>query len=136
MSSHIRRLLFVGIVAGQVGCSMSWRLTGGTAVPAAEGMASTKLGDNGNTRLEVKVKHLAFPEKVNPGATTYVVWATADGGAAPTNIGALRLDKNLEGKLDTLTPFHAFLLTITPEVAGTASGPTGPVVFAARITSK
>ncbi len=128
-------LLTLGLTAF-AGCASTWPLTGGTVVPAAEGYATSKTGDNGNTEVAVNVKHLAQPAKVAAGATVYVVWATPTDGGAATNVGAFLVDKDLNGRLETKTPLHTFQLTVTPEPSGTATSPSGPVVMAARITAK
>jgi hypothetical protein len=94
-------------------------------VPAAQGQVKAKSGDNGNTLVEVDVKHLAHPKAVNPDADTYVVWAQEGDGGPVQNLGALQVDKNLEGKLKTVTPLKHFSLFITPEPSATADTPSG-----------
>ena len=82
--------------------------------PAAVGEVAATAGPNGNTQLAITVRHLAPPANVTPGATVYVVWATELGAEpAPRNLGALRVDNNLNGRLETLTPLRSFDITIT-----------------------
>jgi hypothetical protein len=102
-------------------------------VPAASGeITTTEEGNNHNLRLEIEVKHLAPPEKVEPGATVYVVWVEV-AGATPQNVGSLRVDDDLAGKLDTTTPFHRFNLAITAEREPAAVLQRGARVLSATV---
>src|SRR5688572_19057738 len=78
-------------------------MTSGSGVPAAEGTVRSSEGDNGNTNVAVRVNHLAPASKVASDATVYVVWIQARNGTVQ-NVGALRLDDDLEGTLETMTP--------------------------------
>lgn len=118
-------------------CATGYPMTRADIVPAADGSIEAKLGDNQNVTLEIVVDHLAPPDRIVPGATVYVVWATpAAEGSVAQNIGALKLDAKLKGKLKTVTPHKDFNVTITPEPSPTAPEPTGPAVLMRRITIK
>src|SRR4051812_47460671 len=69
--------------------------------PAAEGTLQAGAAKNDNTSIDLKVKHLAHPAKLAKPASAYVVWTQRDDKAPPQNIGALQVDKNLTGTLDT-----------------------------------
>ena len=94
-------------------------------IPAAQAKVKFGKTDNGNTTIDLVVKHLAEPEKLLPRASTYVVWVSEDRDAAPTNVGALMVDRNRKGTLRTLTPLHTFKLFVTAEASGQAQQPTG-----------
>ena len=102
-------------------------------LPASEGVALVSEGPNGNTALRVKVKHLAIPEKVAPGAEVYVVWVTPHDGGRPQNVGVLKVDKDLEGALNTVTPLKNFRVTVTAEPSGEVQAPTNEEVFSADV---
>jgi hypothetical protein len=69
-----------------------------------------------------------------PDGTVYVVWfQPTDGGTQ--NVGALVLNKDLEGSLDTLTPHQRFLVSITPEPNGHATSPSHEPVFTYQVES-
>jgi hypothetical protein len=105
--------------------------------PAAVGKVATVAGPNGNTRLTVDVQHLAPPDRVSPGARVYVVWATElGGGATASNLGALRVDDALNGRLESVTPLHSFDLHITAEETPTVEKPTTVSVLSVRVTPK
>jgi hypothetical protein len=89
-------------------------------------------GDNGNTDLSVRVEHLAPPSKIVSDATVYVVWIQpAD--AVIQNVGAMKLNKHLEGRLDTVTSQSRFKLTVTPEAGPSGSQPTNEPVFTSDV---
>lgn len=118
-------------------CASTYTMTRAEIVPAAEGSIEAKVGDNQNVTLQIVVDSLAPPERLAPGATVYVAWATpAAEGSIAQNIGALRLDAKKKGKLTTVTPHKDFTVTITPEPSPTAPEPTGPTVLERRITIK
>jgi hypothetical protein len=108
-------------------------MTANASIPAAQGMVKYKVTANGNTAIELEVRHLAAPEQVEPGATTYVAWARAPGQETPQNLGALRVDKDLRGTLTTVTPMQSFDVYITAESSPTASAPTNRELLTARV---
>lgn len=103
------------------------------AVPAAEGHAKFGEAPNGNTSISLTVKHLADPQKLTPPASNYVVWLRAGKDAAPQNIGALAVDKNLVGRLKTVTAQRSFDLFVTAEGSGQVQAPAGaPLLWTSR----
>lgn len=107
-------------------------LSGSSAVPAAQGQVAASVGENGNTRLDIEVRHLAEPSKLSPGATQFVAWAQpTEPGTQPQSLGALNVDSDLTGRLQTVTPLKNFTLLISPERPGTTQwGSTTPVLTA------
>ncbi len=103
--------------------------------PAAEGMVSTRRGENDNIVVRVTVKHLAPPSRLASGAETYVVWMDAP-GLEPQNVGALKVDDDLEGMLEFVTPHRVFRVIVTPEAHATVGTPTHHAVFTADINER
>ncbi|HVE14532.1 MAG TPA: hypothetical protein VNI01_14130 [Elusimicrobiota bacterium] len=101
------------------------RLSASPAIPAAEGHAKFGSAPNGNTSIDLTVKHLADPRKLTPPANNYVVWLRASAEAAAQNIGALTVDKNLVGRLTTVTGLRTFDLFVTAETSGQVQKPSG-----------
>jgi hypothetical protein len=91
---------------------------------------------NGNTHIAIKVVHLAPPDRVGAGASTYVAWSEVGSGDAKQlqNLGAIRVDKDFSGQLETVSALTDFDLFITPEPAPTAQLPTGKEVLAVHIS--
>ncbi len=102
--------------------------------PAAEGVIKATEAANENTAVEVLVKHLAPPERVSVGATTYVVWTRPFGkNGEAQNMGALRVNDDLQGQLTTVTPHRSFELFITAEPSATVQAPTSKRLLSANI---
>jgi hypothetical protein len=80
------------------------------------------------------VKHLAEPERIDKDAKEYVVWVTPEGSDVATNVGALKVDDDLRGKLETTVPYEKFTVKITPEKNRVAVAPTGPTVIEKSIS--
>lgn len=135
MTKILDVLLTLGLLTGAVlssNCSLPGFVRGGgqsmTAspkVPAAEGSVKFGKAANDNTSIDLEVKHLADPEKLTPPAQVYVVWIRPAAGAPAQNIGALVVDKNLTGRLKTVTALHAFELLVTAESSRVPAEPTG-----------
>lgn len=129
---HMKLLPLLALLAG---CAQNtWALQGSPTNPAAEGEVKATDGDNGNTRLELHVKHLTQPAKIAPGTTAYVVWVEPlEGDRHPNNVGALKVDDNLEGQLETVTPLRAFNVYVTPEATATVGSPSGTRVLSQTV---
>jgi hypothetical protein len=104
------------------------------SVPAAKGEVKAKEGDNGNTLIEVKVEHLAPAKALQDTASTYVVWVRPrTGSTVPQNVGALSVNDQREGSLETVTPLEEFDLLVTPEPSASVTEPSGEPVFTAIV---
>ena len=101
------------------------RMSTGTSIPAAEGTVTFGKGGNGNISIDLTVKYLAPPQKLTPPSNSYVVWVRPNKDSQPQSIGALTVDKNLNGTLKTVTALQSFELFITAESSGQVQTPTG-----------
>jgi FlaG/FlaF family flagellin (archaellin) len=104
----------------------------GKSSPASEGTVQVKKTDNGNTGVSIRVKHVAPASRLAPDAKVDVVWIEPTNGA-PQNVGAMNLDDNLEGSLETTTPHARFRVVVTPEASGQAEKPSHDPVFTAEV---
>jgi hypothetical protein len=143
--SGIRPVLLLttltALVGAQFACEkvMFWRskpqeMHSGEGVLASEGTVRVSDGDNGNSKVAIRVKHLAPPSKVSADSTVYVVWIQPREGDRQ-NVGALALNKDLEGSLDTLTPHRRFKVSVTPEPTGQVAEPSHEPVFTYDVES-
>lgn len=130
--NSIRALVVVAALALAACGPAKFPMTAGSETPAAEGMVKVSDGDNGNSRIVLSIEHLAPPQKVTPGATTYVAWV-AGPGAAPQNVGALTVAEDLSAKLETVTPLKSFEVFVTPEASSTPLSPSGPRVLSGSV---
>jgi hypothetical protein len=107
-------------------------MTAATIVPGARGEVGISQDKNGNTRLTMRVQHLANLENLTPRASAYVVWLRERGGNAE-NQGQLKMDKNLKATFETVTPLKSFDVFVTAEQDARAKDPSGPEVLKATI---
>ncbi|MGC4116803.1 MAG: hypothetical protein QM765_20035 [Myxococcales bacterium] len=114
----------------------SFELAQGPKGLPGKGVVNAQPGDNGNTKLSVAVEDLGPADRVEPGASVFVVWATPSQGGAPQNLGAIHVDNNLNGKLETVTPLQSFQLFVTAEPAGAITAPTGTPILETTVVMK
>ena len=129
-------LLMTGVMAS-ASAALTLKLGSSPQIPAAEGKVKLKTTRNGNVEIKLEVKHLAPPGRITPGASAFVVWSRGlEPGAEAQNLGALKVDKNLKGKLRADTAMSSFDLFITCEQAQTATFPAGPELLPVHYLSK
>ena len=104
------------------------RLANTGLTPAAMGKVTTDNDRNGNTGVEVEVKHMASPESLTPSRTSYVVWIQPR-GKDPEMLGLLRVNQELEGSLRATTPYKNFDIFITAEENPKPSAPSSMVIL-------
>lgn len=101
-------------------------MTPDATVPFAKGEVSASIADDGNGTYTVLVEHLGDPAKLNPQATTYVLWVQPKKEDSPIqNMGAIKVDSDYNGEHTFNTTFKSFDLTITPEESADAVKPSG-----------
>lgn len=108
------------------------RLTNTGTTPAAEGKVTSSNDRNGNTDLDVQVKHMATPQSLTPARTAYVVWVQAR-GKDPELLGVLRVNEDLEGSLKATTPYKDFDILISAEDNPKPELPSGMVILKGTI---
>lgn len=115
----------------------TFRLPPSPEIPAAQGTVRLSNTKNGNVQIKLKVKHLALPGRISPGAEVFVFWARGLApGAEPQNLGALIVDKNLNGKLTANTAMPSFDLFLTCEQMQTVTVPALPELLLLRYSGK
>ncbi len=111
------------------------RLVNTGAAPAAEGKVNTENDRNGNTRVEVNVKHMATPQSLTPAHQAYLVWVQPRGKEAEL-LGALRVNEELEGSLKATTPHKAFDIFVTAEDSMKPETPSSMVILKGTVERK
>jgi hypothetical protein len=105
-------------------------------IPAARGKVRLRNTKNGNVEIKLSVQHLAPPGRIVPGAQVFVVWVRGLApGSVAQNLGALIVDKNLNGKLKAVTAMPSFDLFMTCEQSQTASVPASLELLAVHYSS-
>jgi len=128
-----------GLGIGLAGCASGGQqtpLASTPRVPAATGQVDTKVTDNGNTQFNIKVEHLAPPDRVANGTNSYVVWVRPlASDQPPQNMGALQVDPDrLTGRFSGTTPYRQFQLSITAEQDTTTTSPSQNQVLSAMVS--
>ena len=132
-------LVMLALTCGAASASAPVTLALGTSsqIPAAEGTVRLRNTNNGNVEIKLSVKHLATPGRIVPGANVFVVWVRGLApGSESQNLGALRVDKNLSGKMTAVTAMPSFDLFITCEQTQTATVPAALELLPVNYTSK
>ena len=127
-------LLVLAALVFAVGCGKKHvTMNPASSVPAASASAVLTHDSNGNTIVDLKVKHLAKPENLTPPKSIYVVWIQPRGGA-PLKQGQLQVNDKLEGEFKSPTTYKTFDIFVTAEDSGDVSQPTGQEVLRQTVT--
>ena len=143
MKMHsIRRWGVAGSLVGALalgGCGhmgrsseQTWTMNTAESVPAAIGKVKVAEEKDGNTKVKVEVEHLAPPADLKGEHSAYVVWLKPDSGTAQ-NVGALQIDKDRKGKLETKTAFKDFQVFVTAEADANVTRPSQTTVMATKV---
>lgn len=114
-------------------CATKYAFSTSSVVPAAEGSVKVKKDKNNNYNIELDVKRLADPKRLNPAKDVYVVWMeTAQNGRK--NIGQLKtssglFSSTLKSSLKTVSPFKPVTFFITAEDNADIQYPGGQEVL-------
>jgi hypothetical protein len=111
------------------------RLTNTGAAPAAEGKIVTDNDRNGNTGVNIEVKHMATPQSLTPPKQTYLVWVQPR-GKDPELLGALRVNSDLQGSLKAATTYKNFDVLITAEDSIKPNAPSSMVILKGSVERK
>lgn len=111
------------------------RLTNTGVAPAAEGKVITNNDRNGNTNVEVQVKHMATPQSLTPAKQGYLVWVQPR-GKDPELLGSLRINEDLEGSLKATTPYKDFEIFVTAEDNVKPEAPSSAVILRGMVARK
>jgi len=111
------------------------KLTNTGIAPAAEGKIITDNDRNGNTGIEIHVKHMATPQSLTPARQSYLVWVQPR-GKDPELLGALRVNSDLEGSLKAATTYKNFEVFITAEDNMKPEAPSSTVILKGTVERK
>jgi hypothetical protein len=122
---------FITFIFGSCAKKMSFQTS--SVVPAAEGTVKIKKDKNNNYNIDLSVKRLASPDRLNPPKKFYVVWMNSDNNAAK-NIGQIKtssslLSKTLKSSLKTVSTTKPTSFFITAEDDTNIQYPAGVVVL-------
>lgn len=125
----------IGVVAAAAlagafaGCASAPRLSSAPALSKSKGTVTFERTLYKGTRISVRIENLKEPEKLDPPGYSYVAWVQNERESPPQNVGALSLDGDLNGALETTTPLREFAFFVTVETSSDAAQPSGPPLF-------
>lgn len=119
------------------GPGSSTELATSSRVPAAQGQLKISDAGNNNTGVELRVKHLATPTKIDRSATTFMVWAKPFAETARVHpLGALTVNDDLSAQLNATTPLKNFEVFITAESSSQVQEPQGERLLWATVSQR
>lgn len=133
----VHGILATVLTVGGLGCGGPLRYTPRPTQRAPEADATIVADINreqSTTRLEIRVEHLAPPDRIQPGATAYVVWTRRGPTATWNRVGTLRYNPSSRvGELVATAPDTAFELIITAESNSAPGAPSSTIVVQQQV---
>ncbi len=110
----------------------TYPMTASDILPGATAQLQVAKEKDGNSQMEVKATGMAKPGRLNPAATTYVVWVQQEGSVA-TSQGELKVGNNHKGDMKMATTFRTFKVFVTAETDSNTASPSDQVVLRATV---
>ncbi len=132
---NLALFLFFTFLLAAVAWGREDRLVNTGTTPAAEGKVISSNDRNGNTSVDIHVKHMATPQSLTPPKQAYLVWVQPRGKEAEL-LGALRVNEDLEGTLKATTPYKDFDILITAEDGMHPESPSGMAILKGSVARK
>ena len=123
--NYVLLLIFLATLGS---CSTSVKFPVSSIAPAAEGVAKIKKDKNNNYAMELSVKYLANPERLNPPRKHYVVWISTDRDKS-INLGMLVSDNKNKASLKSVSSSKPTQIFVTAEDAGDVKWPGSQELF-------
>lgn len=117
-------------------CSKKVSFITSGVVPAAQGYIKIANDENRNYTIDVDVRRLADPKRLNPPKSVYVVWMETKKNGIK-NLGRLNsnsgfFSSELRGLLHTITPFKPERVFVTAEDRSNLPTPGSQVVLTTK----
>ncbi len=127
-------VVLVSLTFGSCARKMSFETS--SVVPAAEGTVKIKKDKNNNYKIDLNLRRLASPDRLDPSKKFYVVWMTTDNNAAK-NIGQIKtsssfLSNTLKSSLETVSTTNPTGFFISAENDENVQYPSDQVVLKTR----
>lgn len=139
MTSHRTSVSFIFVwLALACGGPLQYKVPSTAAAPGADASISAEvLEEQNQTQLEIEIKNLAPPSRVEPSSKHFVSWYRLDARDAWARIAALDYDADSrEGKMTSSVPLVHFVFQITAEPNVDAASPSSSVVLSQAIGNK
>lgn len=105
------------------------------AVGADATIDASEQKEQGFTRMTVRVKNLAPPDRVSAGAAAFVAWHRGSGDGQWIRIAALRYDEGAREAVlaEATVPALGYELAVTAEPGPTVAAPSNIIVFSQKV---
>jgi hypothetical protein len=115
-------------------CSQKIGFENSTVAPAARGSVKLDKDNNNNYAIDLDIRYLTEPNRLQPPKSVYVVWAETEQNGTQ-NLGQLKIDdggllsNTLKASMKTSTPYKPRRIFITAEDVATVQFPGAYVVL-------
>lgn len=136
--TKLNAFLFLSVFAITISsCAKRVNFITSDIVPAAEGYIKIDRDDNQNYTVNVSIKRLAEPSRLQPPKETYVVWMETKSNGVK-NLGRLNsssgfFSSDLEGLLRAVTPFKPERVFVTAGDKSNIQYPGSQVVLTTKV---
>lgn len=128
--------LVLGLALAACGGPLKYEAKGTPRAPDADAHIVAEVNSSTvMTRVTIKLEHLAPPDRIQPGATTYVAWARKNDKENWTRVGAVvyDADKRTGDMSEATVPLTQFEMIVSAEAQGAPQSPSQNVVVAQQI---
>lgn len=136
-SAIVYGALLSAVALGAAGCGGPFQYTPRPTARAPEADANIVADvhrDESMTNLQIRIQHLAPPDRIQAGGTNYVVWYRRNGAMPWTRSGILRYNpSSREGEMVGTVPETFFDAQITVENGPAPGAPSMNVVLMQRV---
>jgi hypothetical protein len=132
------KVALLALAVSTAACAQTYIVKGMQVVPDADGKITAKVvSANSLTQISIAAEHLAPPERVLAGSTSYIVWARKDSNSDWIRIAKLEYDAgSRKGSVDVATvPLTGFELAISAENQDMPKAPSTTIVFTQKISN-
>lgn len=119
-------------VAQGCGGPLHYAMRGSEHATGADATLDARIDrDQSRTRLDARVTNLAPPDRIQPGATVFVVWERRNASQPWARLGTLNYDPTSRAGevLDVNVAETSFDLQVTAESTAQAGSPSNSAVF-------
>ncbi len=122
------KVLIMTLAVVLISCTTTVKFPVSKIAPAAEGVVKIKKDKNGNYQIDLTVKYLSNPDRLNPPRSQYIVWLLTQ-DSLTRNMGRLVSDNKNKARFKNATSFRPTQIFITAENDGEITSPGTQELF-------
>lgn len=136
MQRALLTLLSTFLLAAPVACKTTVHTATEAPALGSDATIVAKKNKTGTYAVSLDIINLAPASRLDPEATTFVVWLVSK-DAAPVRAGVLAYDEgDRQGALEATSPNSAFNLLVTLEKETSPAGPNGKKILDVKVTAR